>query len=174
VILPWVGAAGRTVLALVGFATRRLRSNPIHALTTLLGLSLTVGVITAVPLYAEGMSTRLLREHLRLARSDAVSWLLYYFNRFAVRVPDSVASDIVCSRDCIPILMLYLSGDITHQSKVMSFARKIDKDDLYELDKNWLLLYQLFVENRLPNPYGDDRTFEILKNGDVSFVHAGN
>ena len=60
-----VGAVGRTVLALVGFAARRLRSNPIHALTTLLGLSLTVGVITAVPLYAEGMSTRLLREHLR-------------------------------------------------------------------------------------------------------------
>lgn len=53
------------MLALVGFAARRLRSNPIHALTTLLGLSLTVGVITAVPLYAEGMSTRLLREHLR-------------------------------------------------------------------------------------------------------------
>jgi len=65
VILSGVGAAGRTVLALVGFAARRLRSNPIHALTTLLGLSLTVGVITAVPLYAEGMSTRLLREHLR-------------------------------------------------------------------------------------------------------------
>ncbi len=64
-ILSGVGAAGRTVLALVGFAARRLRSNPIHALTTLLGLSLTVGVITAVPLYAEGMSTRLLREHLR-------------------------------------------------------------------------------------------------------------
>ena len=64
-ILAGVAAAGRTVLALVGFAARRLRSNPIHALTTLLGLSLTVGVITAVPLYAEGMSTRLLREHLR-------------------------------------------------------------------------------------------------------------
>ena len=64
-ILAGVGAAGRTVLALVGFAARRLRSNPIHALTTLLGLSLTVGVVTAVPLYAEGMSTRLLREHLR-------------------------------------------------------------------------------------------------------------
>ena len=64
-ILSGVVAAGRTVLALVGFAARRLRSNPIHALTTLLGLSLTVGVITAVPLYAEGMSTRLLREHLR-------------------------------------------------------------------------------------------------------------
>ena len=60
-----LSAVGRTVLALLGFAARRLRSNPIHALTTLLGLSLTVGVITAVPLFADGMSTRLLREHLR-------------------------------------------------------------------------------------------------------------
>ena len=112
----------------------------------------------------------LLREHSRLARSDAVSWLLYYFNRFSLRVPDEIASEIVDRSDCIPMLMLYLSGDISHQARVISFARKIDKDNLYELDRYWLLLYELFFENRIPNPYAYESTFEVLKVDGVSFV----
>ena len=62
-----LGSNARAALALIGFAARRIRSNATHAFATFLGLTLTVGVVTAVPLYSEGASTRLIREHLRVS-----------------------------------------------------------------------------------------------------------
>lgn len=56
---------------------------------------------------------------------------------------------------------------------ILSFTEKISKDDLYELDQYWMLLYQLFFDGWIDNPYpSDDRTFEILRHQGVTFVDA--
>ncbi len=110
-------------------------------------------------------------EHARFDRSDAVSWALYFSNKYQVPIEDKCADQIIKSRDCMPLLFLYLSGNARHQTKVISFAQRLDQNDLYELDQYWLLLYQLFLDNKINDPYpSGDHTFEIMKTEGVSFV----
>lgn len=117
---------------------------------------------------------RILAEHVRFGHSDAISWALYYCQRYSIEIEDSISEEIISSHDCIPILLLYLMGDRKVQEKIASFALKLDKDDLYFLDKYWILLYQLFLDGLIPQPYpADDCTFEILQDEGVTFVdHA--
>jgi len=58
----------------------------------------------------------------------------------------------------------------THRGRVINFAKKLDKTDLYELDTYWLLLYQLYLKRRIRNPYSNDDTFKVLRKHGVSFV----
>ena len=110
-------------------------------------------------------------EHSRFDRSDAVSWALYFSNKCQVPIEDRCAEQIVEYRDCIPLLLLYLSGVPRHQAKVISFAQGLNQNDLYELDQYWLLLYQLFLDNKIAKTYPSaDRTFEIMKAEGVTFV----
>ena len=110
-------------------------------------------------------------EHARFDRSDAVSWALYFSNKYQVPIEDQCADQIIKSGDCVPILLLYLSGDPGYQAKVVSFAQGLNQNDLYELDQYWLLLYQLFLDSKIAKPYPcDDQTFEIMKAEGVSFV----
>jgi hypothetical protein len=119
--------------------------------------------------YAEELK-QLALEHARMRRSDAVSWALYFHNRFGVSVDDACADEVVASRDCIPLLLLYLSGEAKHQKCVVDFAKGLDATDLYELDQYWLLLYQLFFDKVIETPYGDEDAFEALVAEGVSFV----
>ena len=113
----------------------------------------------------------LVREHSRLGHSDAVSWALYYCQQYGVDIGDDIADAVILSRDCIPILFLYLLENSTHQSKVLSFvSTDLDRDDLYELDRYWLLFYQLFLDHRIDNPYSNDDAFDVLSNEGVDFV----
>ena len=114
---------------------------------------------------------QLILEHSRFRRSDAVSWALYYCNKYGVEIEDSYADEIILSSDCIPILMLYLLGNANQRAKVISFASgSLDKNDLYELDTYWLLLYQLFLNQEMGNPYTNDDTFDVMATEDVNFV----
>ena len=114
---------------------------------------------------------RLLCEYTRARYSDATSWILYYSKIYGVPVQECCAERIVASRDCVPLLLLYLSDDPNHQTKVIDFANALDRADLYELDNYWLLLYQLFVDKRIKKPYtNSDDTFDIMKKEGVSFV----
>ena len=115
----------------------------------------------------------LLREHVRFRRSDAISWVLYFFIKYSVPL-DDLGSEIVESEDCIPMLLLYRLGNPKHQDLVIDFANQIDRADLYKLDRFWLVLYQLYRHGRIPNPYGTAKsgggTFETLKSEGVSFI----
>lgn len=54
----------------------------------------------------------------------------------------------------------------------MAFANQvIEGGGLYELDRYWILLYQLFFHGEIANPYADEPTFEILKKHDVQFLN---
>lgn len=44
----------------------------------------------------------------------------------------------------------------------------------YELDQNWLLLYELFLNNHIDNPYLTEDTFLILKKYEVSFLYPAD
>ena len=114
---------------------------------------------------------QLLYEHSRFNRSDAVSWALYLCSKHEVAIQDKCAEQIIRSGDCIPILFLYLFGTSEQQAKVVSFATNgLDRSDLYELDRYWLLLYQLFLDGKIANPYDRDDTFDVMRGENVNFV----
>ena len=52
----------------------------------------------------------------------------------------------------------------------MEFAKSLNAADLYELDQYWLLLYVLFQDGKITNPYACEDAFEILKDNGVVFV----
>lgn len=101
-------------------------------------------------------------------RSDGIAWSLYYLNMYQLPISYEVIETVIGSRDCIGIILIYLSG--AFNDEVLNFANSIDKTDVYELDQYWLLFYQLFFDGKHPNPYNNDDTFDILKAEDVSFI----
>ena len=128
-----LSAVGRTVLALLGFAARRLRSNPIHALTTLLGLSLTVGVITAVPLYADGMSTRLLREHLRASPGPLDLGVL--IEHGASQLPEDPSTTLAEYRQADQILSQTIAANLAvAPGGIVRFVRSDNRHLLFTSD----------------------------------------
>jgi hypothetical protein len=120
-------------------------------------------------LYASELQ-QLALEHARLRRSDAVAWALYYLNKYGIAVDPACADEILASRDCVSLLLLYLSGDPLHQARVLSFVAGLDPADLYELDQYWLLLYELSREGKIVSPYKDEDAFEIMAANAVVFI----
>jgi len=109
----------------------------------------------------------LLKESINYGRSDAVCWLLYYLKRFHKDVSSEMAEKIIEWGDCMALLLL--AEFPAYKNKVTAFANALNQKDLYELDVYWLLLYQLYLEGKIRNPYKDD-TFNVLKQHNVSFV----
>lgn len=117
---------------------------------------------------------KILNEHTINKRSDAMTWTLYYLNEFPQSIPQEIAKEVISSKDCIPILFLYLSKQ--HNKEVIDFCNSLDKSDFFLLDRYWLLLYQLFFDGKISNPYNNDndkgKGFNILKNKGVSFIES--
>ncbi|MEX2500683.1 MAG: antiviral reverse transcriptase Drt4 [Wenzhouxiangellaceae bacterium] len=101
-------------------------------------------------------------------RSDGMCWSLYYLNENNLAISYEGVQKVIESRDCMAILMLHLAG--AFDAEVHGFVDSLDKSDLYELDQYWVLLYQLFYNGGISNPYADEDCFDILKEEDVSFV----
>ena len=121
--------------------------------------------------YGEELA-HLAKENARFRRSDGMAWTLYYLNKYSVAIGDDLAKEVLASCDCVALLLLYLSGDASHQASVVKFAKDLDATDLYELDQYWLLLYELFRGGAIKNPYKGDDAFKILKDSGVSFVET--
>jgi hypothetical protein len=101
-----------------------------------------------------------------------MAWSLYYLNMYKVSISKEIADEILASRDCVALVLLYLSSDAAHQVRVVEFAKSLDSADLYELDQYWLLLYELYREGKIANPYADEDAFEIMKDNGVSFLNV--
>jgi hypothetical protein len=116
----------------------------------------------------------MLNEYTINKRSDAMTWTLYYLNKFSQSIPREIAKEVISSKDCIPILFLYLSKQ--HDKEVIGFCNSLDKNDFFLLDQYWLLLYQLFFDGKISNPYNNDNDkgegFNILKKEGVSFIES--
>lgn len=101
-------------------------------------------------------------ENARHRRSDGMVWALHYANLFHVPIEKATANQVALSRDCLALLLLYLSGNPAHQATVIDFANGLDASDLYEL----------FLAGKIASPYKDEDAFETLKSCSVAFVKA--
>jgi len=103
-------------------------------------------------------------------RSDGMCWALYYLNQLSSHPTDESVELVIQTCDATAIALLSIFEPAT--DAVVAHARQvIENCTLYELDQNWILLYQLFLQEKIENPYVDDPTFEILKKYDVQFVN---
>lgn len=109
-------------------------------------------------------------ENARLRRSDGVCWALYYMERLKLTIPDSLAAQVLATKDCLSLVLLYLAGTPDHRNDIVDFAKALDWSEMYELDQYWLLLYQLYFAGRIQNPYADEDAFPTLKVNGVSFL----
>ena len=100
--------------------------------------------------------------------SDGICWTLFYLLRIGSTISDDAANQIIKTEDCVSLLLLSLYEP--HKSKVIKFCNKLKKNDLYTLDKYWLLLYQLYYWGDIVNYYGHDRCFDLMKQHDVTFI----
>jgi Reverse transcriptase (RNA-dependent DNA polymerase) len=108
-------------------------------------------------------------ENARLRRSDGLLWALYYLNEHKVPIGKDLADAILDCKDCLSMWLLYKSGVAKHQLQVVAFAKNLDVTDNYELDQYWVLLYQLYLEKQINNPYASEDAFVTLKAEGVSF-----
>ena len=111
----------------------------------------------------------LAQENAKYRRSDGMCWALYYLNKYAIPIDTATAENVASSEDCLSLLLLYLSGTKNNQDLVHDFVGKIGKDR-YDLDRYWILLYQLFRDGEIENPYPDEDAFPFLKDHNVTFV----
>ncbi|NWB53378.1 RNA-directed DNA polymerase [Pseudomonas sp. F8002] len=103
-------------------------------------------------------------------RSDGMCWALYYLKQLSSRPTAENIELVIQTSDATAIALLSIFESAT--DAVVAHARQvIENCTLYELDQNWILLYQLFLYEKIENPYMDDPTFEILKKHDVQFLN---
>lgn len=128
--------------------------------------------------------------------SDGMVWCLFYIAKYySEKLSDEVAEKIISAGDSIAITTLYLFAD--HQQKVVDFCQDIIQLSLFDIDQYWLLLYQVFFDGKISNPYEnldkylplvngakeeskvtkaenfrnhDKKSFDVLKNKGVSFI----
>ncbi|MGS2716889.1 antiviral reverse transcriptase Drt4 [Eionea flava] len=128
--------------------------------------------------------------------SDGMVWCLFYIAKYySVILSDEIAEKIINTGDVIAITTLYLFKK--HQQKVVAYCQSILQMSLFDIDQHWLLLYQVFLDKNIENPYKnldkylplvkgnteedrvvkarnlcnhDKKSFVILKNKGVSFV----
>lgn len=84
-------------------------------------------------------------------RSDGMAWSLYYLAKYKVEITSVLAEVVLNSKDCIAILMLHTTYQ--HTEKIVAWVYALDKSDAYELDRYWLLLYQLYLEGHVGPDY---------------------
>ena len=122
------------------------------------------------PLCEDNKLHALLQAHLRHRRLDAVAWLLYFYCKYRVPVPEKHTDEIIQSGDCIALLLLYAAGTPKQKKSVVRFCKALDRNDLHMLDQYWLLLYQVYFDRKIGNPYKRDRAFQVLRQNKVSFL----
>lgn len=103
-------------------------------------------------------------------RSDGMCWALHYLKQLNSQ-PTLINIEAVIQTADATAITLLSSFEVASES-VVAYANQIIEDSsLYELDRNWLPLYQLFLHEKIINPYKEDPTFDILKRHDVQFLH---
>lgn len=103
-------------------------------------------------------------------RTDGMCWAMYYLKNLKSQPTEENVALVIKTSDAAAITLLtcFASG----VRSVIAYTNAIiERSTLYELDQNWILLYQLFFNEMIGNPYADDPTFEILKKHDVQFMN---
>jgi hypothetical protein len=103
-------------------------------------------------------------------RSDGMCWAMYYLKHLDSQPTPENVGLVIQTSDAAAITLLS-SFEAGVESAVIYANSIIEDSTLYELDQNWILLYQLFFHEKIGNPYVDDPSFDILKKYDVQFVN---
>ncbi len=116
----------------------------------------------------------LLKQSSLNKQSDSMCWIMYFLLKIGCSITTVDAQAIIDTKDCVAISVLSLFEEF--DVEIIAFANSLDRSDLYLLDQYWLLLYKLFYDGKIPNPYSEDRDkriFQILKDNDVVFMELG-
>ena len=109
----------------------------------------------------------ILLENAKNQRSDGMAWVLYFIYKYDLTVSKESSDEVLKSKDCLSLLCLYKANN--EDKRVIDFANDLLKKSYYEMDEYWILLYQLYKEDQISEPYGDG-VFELLKENDVNFM----
>lgn len=134
-------------------------------------LDVLLGKDTLDPISYESQLNQIISVNAVSGRSDGMAWGLYYLKKYGLALHEEVARKVVATRDCFGLLGVYFLG--SYRGQIAEIAQQIIGLHNYERDRYWLLLYQLYLDNVIPNPYGDD-SFPLLKENEVNFVIEKN
>lgn len=105
-----------------------------------------------------------LNECIKNKNSDGIVWCLFYILKYYEGGLDSeLAERIIATQDCMAILTLYLYD--SHKNKVEEFAKEVSARTLFDIDRYWILLYQLYFDKRIENPYQSYEKYLDVVNG---------
>lgn len=111
----------------------------------------------------------LIIENCKHRRSDGICWPLHIMKKIGIKPNENTTAAIIKSKDCVGLTILYTM--ISNRELIIDFANEIIKSrDNYLIDNYWLLLYQLFRDGAIINPYGNIRVFDVLLDFDVNFI----
>ena len=125
---------------------------------------------------------KLYRHSLAQGQSDNVVWCIFYLMRNFGFVNHEMLEE-VC-QDEAPMVMLmgyiYAKTKELDLTPIMDWANgriadlKAGNIEEYDIDRHWLVFYQLYLDSVIATPpykeEEDNKVFEILKQGNVSFV----
>lgn len=109
----------------------------------------------------------LISENSKYRRSDGICWPLHLLRKKGTQIPLEIANKILESKDCLSIVTLYKTNGLFQP--LIDFINTIIQGSIYLKDQYWLLLYCLYQDNHIKNPY-NDYVFEILNSHEVVFV----
>lgn len=133
--------------------------------------NLLLGLNNIATFNLKGKLISILSENLISKRSDGISWCLFLLKKYcATTVSDDVAEGIIKTEDCLSIVTLYAVGG--HEDKIIDFSCVVAKRDLFAMDEQWLLLYQLFHDKKIKNPYKNELLFTDVKTSKESTKDA--
>lgn len=116
----------------------------------------------------------LIQRHMTYRRSDAVCWSLYLLYLCKEKLGSCLAKKIVKSADCMAMAAMVSTRQ--HVSRVRTFVRNLDGTLHYEVDKYWILVYELtrrgdLAPSALEN-YFQKTGLDVLSKHDVSFLYT--
>lgn len=108
--------------------------------------------------------------------SDGASWAIYYLRVFGGQVPVDALDPLMAAHDSVSLAIAYSTGQPEIVTAVVEYAKKVVKsagsDDYgrYELDAQWLLLYQLYRDGKIRSPYKNEPAFKRMRDMGVTFL----
>ncbi|WP_417816355.1 antiviral reverse transcriptase Drt4 [Thalassospira alkalitolerans] len=106
-------------------------------------------------------------ENVKRHRSDGISWPLHILKTAGIPPSNELSDAILKSRDCLALTLL--SDFEIDRTNLIEFCKDVANADNYSKDNYWLLLYQMYIQNELKNPYNDS-VFATIQQHDVNFV----
>jgi hypothetical protein len=161
------------LLALISYTLNLSFHNPV--LIPLVDHMFDEMVSRGYPLAYGDSIERLILHYAESGNADALCWALHFAARHGLTLGIELGAAIVRMADCCSMVMLRTIGDDDAKQQVLEFAQNliggvVAEIDKYELDQYWILLYELYLDGEITNPYVNESAFDILQAAGVRFV----